>query len=184
MKKTLPYIFCILLWVLSTPLLLGCDNDATETGNPAIPEETGNSTPEDTEQITDGAMLSNPASILVDLICSKLTECHDDLSEMECIDEILESETIGTAFGIEEGMFDYYQEVIDSLDMDDNENEWESVLDVDWEAHSLCLEAIYDLSCEDPAVQAVDVETFENIEDMIPDEHCPEVLSVPEGVEE
>ena len=169
MKKALPYIFCILLWVLSAPFLLSCDRDATETGNP---------TPEDTEHITDG-VIYNPSSALVDLICGKLTECNDDLSEMACIDAILESETIGTEFGAEEGMFDSYQEIIDIFD----EEEWEE-LDVDWEALDQCLWAFYYLSCEDPAVQAVDAETFENIEDMIPDEHCPEVFSVAEGVEE
>ena len=48
------------------------------------------------------------------------------------------------------------------------------------EAVAECLDAIDSLECEDPAVQAVDIEEgFENVEDMLSETSCSQIFSVP-----
>jgi hypothetical protein len=152
-----------LLGLLSTIGLAGCGG--TETGNPSGPGGGGGE--------------RNPAAELGGAICDKLTECFgggegEDLifTKEECEQEIAASETLGPAFGVEEEPPPEYAEVIDKVE--------NSELSADEEAKDECVSAIDLLGCDDEAVQAVDIEQgFTNVEEMIPEESCAAVFSVP-----
>ena len=94
-------------------------------------------------------------------------------TEEDCVQAIAESDTLGPAFGVEDEPPPGFGEVIDKV-----ENRELSAND---EAVAECLDAIDSLECEDPAVQAVDIEEgFENVEEMVPEGSCSQIFSVPQ----
>ena len=151
-------LLCI-LGLLSTIGLAGCGG--TETGNPSGPG--------------GGSGGQNPAITLAEEICARLTFCFGEekaFSEEDCIQAIAESETLGPAFGVDEEPPPGFGEVIDKVE--------NSELSANDEAVAECLDAIGSLECEDPEVQAVDIEEgFANIEEMILEPSCSEIFSVP-----
>ena len=104
-----------------------------------------------------------------------MTSCfgeEKDFAEEDCVEAIAESETLGPAFGLDEEPPPGFGEVIDKVE--------NSELSANDEAVAECLDAIDSLECEDPAVQAVDIEQgFENVEDMLSDASCLQVFSMP-----
>jgi hypothetical protein len=151
-------LLCI-LGLLSTIGLVGCGG--TETGNPAGPGGGGGD--------------RNPAITLAEEICETLTFCfgeEKDFTAEDCVQAIAESDTLGPAFGVEDEPPPGFGEVIDKVENRE--------LSADEEAVAECLDAIDSLECEDPAVQAVDIEEgFENVEDMLSESSCSQVFSVP-----
>ena len=151
-------LLCI-LGLLSTIGLAGCGG--TETGNPSGPGGGGGD--------------RNPAVELGGAICDKLTSCFGEekgLTEEDCEQAIAENETIGPAFGVDEEPPPGFGEVIDKVESRE--------LSANDEAVAECLDAIDSLECEDPAVQAVDIEEgFTNVEEMILEPSCSQVFSVP-----
>ncbi len=140
----------------------GCGDDssrATETGNPIEIES----------ESTPPYFFGFPATILADALCFKLTECSPDLAEDECKSKIAESETIGVAFGIEEGIFESFQEVIEASE--------EGELPFDNEALDQCVKDITALECNDESISSLDIMDFANLENLIPDENCSHVFS-------
>jgi hypothetical protein len=150
----------LFLWLFLGAIgLAGCGG--TETGNPSGPG--------------GGAGGQNPAITLAEEICARLTSCfgeEKDFAEEDCVEAIAESETLGPAFGLDEEPPPGFGEVIDKVE--------NSELPANDEAVAECLDAIDSLECEDPAVQAVDIEQgFENVEDMLSDASCLQVFSMP-----
>ena len=140
----------------------GCGDDssrATETGNPVESESVS----------TPPYFFGFPASILADALCFKLNECFPDLAEDTCKSRIAESETIGVAFGIEEGMFESFQEAIEASE--------EGELPFDDVALDQCVKDITALECNDESVTSFDNTDFLNLENLIPAENCPYVFS-------
>lgn len=148
-------LFCI-LGLLSTIGLAGCGG--TETGNPAGPG--------------GGAADRNPAITLAEEICETLASCfgeEKDFTEEDCVQAIMESDTLGRAFGVEDEPPPGFGEVIDKVESRE--------LSADDEAVAECVDAIDSLECEDPVVQAVDIEEgFANVEEMIPEASCSEIF--------
>lgn len=146
-------LLCVLV-LLSTIGLAGCGG--TETGNPSGP---------------GGGQ--NPAISLAEEICARLTFCfgeEKDFAEEDCVEAITESDTLGSAFGVEDEPPPGFGEVIDKVENRE--------LSADEEAVAECLNAIDSLECEDPAVQAVEIEEgFANVEDMIPEASCSQIFS-------
>ena len=118
---------------------------------------------------------SNPVNFLHHSLCEGLTACREGLTEDGCREKALASTTLAMEFGVPEGMFESYQEVVDLL----SGGEWEGVLDGNEDSFLLCLSSLENISCDDPAVQALDIDTFEGIENTVPDEYCPEVFFIP-----
>ena len=150
----------LFLWVLLSAIgLAGCGG--TETGNPSGPGS--------------GAGDPNPAMTLVEEVCARLTFCFGDeenFTEEDCVQAITESETLGPAFGVDEEPPPGYGQVIDKVE--------KSELSVDEEAVDECVRAIDSLECENPVVQAVDIEEgFANVEEMIPEASCSQIFSAP-----
>jgi hypothetical protein len=148
-----PVVFLVLLFgILGAAALTGCGG--TETGNPSGPQP-------------------NSALVLVQEICGVLTTCfgsEDGFTEDDCEGALSDSDTLGAAFGVEEEPAPAYAEVIERVDNSD--------LLADEEALDGCVDAIRSLTCDDPGVQAVDIEGgFLNVEDMIPEASCSEVFS-------
>jgi hypothetical protein len=161
MKRSPIGVLLCLVGLLITIAWAGCGG--TETGNP-----TGPPSP------IDGGGERNPAVELGGAICDKLTVCFDrdpDFTEY-CTWTLAVSETLGPALGVEEEPAPGYGEVIEKVE--NNE------LSADDVAVEECLNAIESLDCEEDAVQAVDIEQgFANVEEMIPEESCSAVFSVP-----
>jgi hypothetical protein len=153
-RSPLGLLLCILVF-LSTIGLAGCGG--TETGNPSGP----------------GAG-QNPAITLAEEICARLTFCFGEergFAEQDCVEAIAESDTLGSAFGLDEEPPPGFGEVIDKVENRE--------LSADDEAVAECLNAIDSLECDDPAVQAVDIEEgFDNVEAMIPEASCSQIFSV------
>lgn len=143
-------LLCI-LGLLSTMGLAGCGG--TETGNPA----------------------GNPALMLAEAICETLTSCfgeENDFTKEDCMQAIAESDTLGPAFGVEDEPPSGFGEVIDKVESRE--------LSADDEAVAECVDAIDSLECEDPVVQAVDIEGgFANVEGMIPEASCSQIFLLP-----
>ena len=137
----------------------GCGG--TETGNPIGPGGGGGD--------------RNPAVEVEGAVCGKLTGCFGDekgFTEEDCSEALNDNETLGPALGVDELPPPGYGEVIDKVD-----NSELSAYEEDVEA---CLQAIESLECEDPAVEAVDVDSsFENVEEMIPEASCSGIFFVP-----
>jgi hypothetical protein len=149
------------LWlVLSTIGLVGCGG--TETGNPSGPPGGGD---------------KNAAITLVNEICDKLTSCfgaEEEFTAEDCQEAVVNSDTLGASFGIEEEPLPGFEQVVDRVES--------SELSADEEALAACVEAIQSLACEDPGLLAVDVEQgFWNVEEMIPEGFCSQVFSGPGG---
>jgi hypothetical protein len=140
----------------------GCGG--TETGNP-----TGPPSP------IDGGGGRNPAVELGEAICDKLTDCFGqerDFTKEYCTWTLAVNETLGPALGVEEEPPPGYGEVIEKVENDE--------LSADEEAKDECLSAIESLDCDGEAVQAVNIEEgFTNVEEMIPEEVCAQVFSLP-----
>lgn len=153
-RSPLGLLLCILV-LLSTIGLAGCGG--TETGNPSGPGEG-----------------QNPAITLAEEICSRLTFCFGEeknFAEEDCVEAIAESDTLGSAFGLDEEPPPGFGEVIDKVENRE--------LSADDEAVAECLNAIGSLECDDPGVQAVEIEEgFVNVEDMIPEASCSQIFSV------
>jgi hypothetical protein len=132
----------------------------TETGNPARNPADGSGNPH-----------ANPAITLVDGICRKLTSCLDALNESECLLPISASTTLAKEFGVE-GDHPFIDVLFGAEGTD---------LPVNTEALTLCVTSINDLRCDDETIQAIRFQdgTVENLDQMIPDEGCPEVFSGP-----
>jgi len=160
MKRSLVGVLFRLLGLLITIGLAGCGG--TETGNPA---GSGGGGPRD----------GNPAVEIGGVVCDKLTECfgeQEGFTKEYCVWALAVSETLGAALGVDEEPPPEYGQVIVKVE--------NSGLSADEEAVARCVNAIGSLECDDPAVQAVDIEQgFTNIEQMIPEASCSEVFSVP-----
>ncbi len=160
MKRFPMGVLLCLLGLLSTIGLAGCGG--TETGNPSGPG-------------SDGGGERNPAVELGEAICDKLTVCFGeerDFTKEYCTWALAVSETLGPALGVEEEPPPEYAQVIVKVE--------NSELSADDVAVEECLNAIGSLECEDPGVQAVDIEEgFANIEEMILEPSCSEIFSVP-----
>jgi hypothetical protein len=145
--------------LLSAVGFAGCGG--TETGNPIGPAGGGGD--------------RNPAVELEGAVCGKLTDCFGadrDFTAEDCVEAINDSETLGPALGVNEVPPPGYGEVIDKVESSD--------LLADEEAVEGCLAALDALECEDPEVEAVDIEDgFTNVEEMIPEESCSGVFFVP-----
>lgn len=158
MMRSPARVFFCLLGLLSTIGLPGCGG--TETGNPTGPP---------------GGREINPAYKLVEEVCIKLTSCfggEDGFTQEDCLLAVQASDTLAAAFGIEEEPTPQYAQVIDKVE--DNE------LSADAEALDACVDAIQSLTCDDQALQAVEIERgFSNVEAMIPEPYCAAVFSGP-----
>jgi hypothetical protein len=151
-------LLCI-FGLLSTIGLAGCGG--TETGNPAGPGGGGGD--------------RNPAIELGGAICDKLAYCFGEekgFTEEDCEQAIVENDTLGPAFGVDEEPPPGYGQVIDWVE--------NSELSADEEVVAECLNAIDSLECEDESVLAVGIEEgFANVEDMIPEASCSQIFSAP-----
>jgi|GEM_PF-5375275 len=158
MRSPVGVLLCV-LGLLSTIGLAGCGG--TETGNPSGPGGGGGG--------------RNPAVTLAEGICETLTSCfgeEKDFTEEDCVRAIAESDALGPAFGIEDEPPPGFGEVIDKVENRE--------LSANEEAVAECLNAIDSLECEDPVVQAVDIEEgFENVEGMLSEASCSQVFSAP-----
>ncbi len=160
MKRFPMGVLLCLLGLLSMFGLAGCGG--TETGNPSGPG-------------SDGGGERNPAVELGEAICDKLTVCFGeerDYTKEYCTWALAVSETLGPALGVEEEPPPEYGQVIVKVE--------NSELSANDEAVAECLDAIGSLECEDPEVQAVDVEGgFENVEELLPEASCSGLFFVP-----
>jgi len=149
--------FVCLLGFLCTVSLMGCGG--TETGNPGGP---------------GGGGERNAAIRLVEEICGQLALCfeiEEGFTE-DCELAVGDSETLGPAFGIQEEPPPGFGEVIDEVES--------SELSANEEAVEECVDAIRSLPCEDPTVQAVEIDNgFRNVEEMVPQPACSGVFSGP-----
>ena len=160
MNRSLVGVLFRLLGLLITIGLAGCGG--TETGNPG---GSGGGAPRD----------GNPAIEIGEAVCDKLTECfgeEEGFTKEYCVWALAVTETLGPALGVDEEPPPEYGQVIVKVENRD--------LSADEEAVAQCVNAIDSLECEDPGVQAVDIEQgFNNIEEMIPEASCSEIFSVP-----
>jgi hypothetical protein len=161
MKRSPAGVLFCLLGLLIAVVSAGCGG--TETGNPVGTGGAGGRT--------------NPAIDLGEEICAILTFClgeKKDFTEEDCEWAIADSETLGSALGVLDEPPPGYGEVIDKVE--------NSELTANEEAVAECLEAIRSLECDDEEVLAVNTdEGFTNVEEMVPEEFCSEVFSVPQG---
>jgi len=158
MKRLFLPISVILLF-LHTPLgPAGCGG--TETGNPGQPGDA----------FTPG--IHNPALLVMEAICTKLTSCMDLLTN-DCRVAVIESSTLVQEFGSSTEEYPTYLDLLLAVDRGE--------LDADLEALNLCVSTLEDLACDSEAVQSVviDESGSENLEQMIPDAGCPLVFGAP-----
>jgi hypothetical protein len=113
--------------------------------------------------------------MLAEAICETLTSCfgeEKDFTKEDCMQAIAESDTLGAAFGVEDEPPSGFGELIDKVESRE--------LSADDEALAECVDAIDSLECEDPLVQAVDIEGgFANVEEMIPEASCSQIFLLP-----
>jgi hypothetical protein len=136
----------------------GCGG--TETGNPGpFPQTQG------------PAVINNPAIVLMDVICGKLTSCLEGLDESICRSSISASETLGASFGAGPGDYPSFIDVIAAVD--------QGTLRADTEQLGLCTSSIEELGCDSEEILAVEVQdsVVANLEQMVPENGCPNLFS-------
>jgi len=159
MKRLFLPISVILLF-LHTPLgPAGCGG--TETGNPGQPGD----------HFTPG--IQNPALLVMEAICTKLTSCMELTPTNDCRVAVMESPTLVQEFGSSTEEYPTYLDLLLAVDRGE--------LDADLEALNLCVSTLEDLACDSEAVQSVviDESGSENLEQMIPDAGCALVFGAP-----
>jgi len=137
----------------------GCGG--TETGNPGpAPIDGGPLFPAD-----------NPAIGLMSALCGKLTSCLEGLDESGCRTSVGVSRTLGERFGAAEDQYPTFIDVIAAAEAE--------ALRTDGAQFELCTAAIAGLPCDSEEIQAVQFQDSEltNLEQMVPDEGCPNVFS-------
>jgi hypothetical protein len=158
MKRLFLPISVILLF-LHTPLgPAGCGG--TETGNPGQPGDA----------FTPG--IHNPALLVMEAICTKLTSCMDLLTN-DCRVAVIESSTLVQEFGAFTEQYPSFADLLLAVDRGDFE--------MNMEALNLCISSVEALTCDNVALQAVviDENGTQNLEQMIPDAGCPLVFGAP-----
>ena len=149
MKRLFLPISVILLF-LHTPLgPAGCGG--TETGNPGI---------------------HNPALLVMEAICTKLTSCMDLLTN-DCRVAVIESSTLVQEFGASTELYPSFADLLLAVDRGD--------FKMNMEALNLCISSVEALTCDNVGLQAVviDENGTQNLEQMIPDAGCALVFGAP-----
>lgn len=159
MKRLFLPILLILLFLIAPLGPAGCGG--TETGNPGQPGDS----------LTPG--IHNPALLVMEAICTKLTSCMELTPTNDCRVAVMESATLVQEFGFATEEYPTYLDLLLAVDRGE--------LDADLEALNLCVSTLEALACDSEAVQSVVIDETgsENLEQMIPDAGCPLVFGAP-----
>lgn len=120
--------------------LTGCMNrGGTDTGNPS-PESSNPCAIKATSTKQEMLPDETGAAEILNVLCSKLTECFPDLTESACNEGLLGTTNIDTELGITEETVSSYQEIITL--------EAEAILQADSTSLDQCLTDLTSFSCE------------------------------------
>ena len=161
MKRLFLPILLILLFLIAPLGPAGCGG--TETGNPGQPGDA----------FTPG--IHNPALLVMEAICTKLTSCMDLLTN-DCRVAVIESSTLVQEFGASTEQYPAYLDLLLAVDRGDFKMNMEAL-----NLLNLCISSVEALTCDNVALQAVviDENGTQNLEQMIPDAGCPLVFGAP-----
>lgn len=164
MKRIAVHCVALLCVGIAVVGIGGCGG--TETGNPVRGGEPSK---------PSTGYLENALVSLMDTLCEKLTECLQEVTETSCRTSVAESPTLAERLGADPRRYPTYLDLLVEVQQPSTN------LAVDEDELKGCIGALRQLGCEDERLQAIEVGEdgmLANLDPVIPEEHCPGVISV------